>query len=65
MRIIAAPHQFGKNQRSTSVPFGRRAKRPSAPLAKVCYRRNLGKLMLVTSFSYPDPKRAWVGLPSC
>ena len=27
MRSIAPPHQFGKNQRSTSVPFGRRAKR--------------------------------------
>jgi len=27
MRIIAPPHQFGKNQRSTSLPFGRRAKR--------------------------------------
>jgi hypothetical protein len=31
--------------------------RPSAPLAKVCYREQLGKLMLVTSFSQADPER--------
>jgi hypothetical protein len=30
--------------------------RPSAPLAKVCYRGHSGKLMLVTSVSQFDPK---------
>jgi hypothetical protein len=28
----------------------------SAPLAKVCFRGHLGKLMLLTSFSYSDPE---------